>query len=112
MTQSINHEEGNARLASQHMDHARGIINFRVKQIELAVHQLRQRGWEGDGANAFYRVAADLIAGARKVLGKMEEVRVGLTEADRSYSDVNQQAQEAAKKLGTLPTGKTYSING
>ncbi|MDG4786555.1 WXG100 family type VII secretion target [Micromonospora sp. WMMD1102] len=90
MAQTFAHEEGNAQQAAQLVDSARGAINFQVKNIELAVHQLRSRGWEGEAANKFYAVAAEMVDGARRLQAKMDEMRVGLEDVNRTFTDVSE----------------------
>ncbi|MEO3922476.1 WXG100 family type VII secretion target [Micromonosporaceae bacterium B7E4] len=89
MAQTFTHEEGNAQRAAQLVDHARGVINFQVKNIELAVQQLKSRGWEGEAATKFYTVATEMVDGARRLQAKMDEMRVGLEDVNRTYAEAN-----------------------
>ncbi|GAA3734422.1 hypothetical protein GCM10022225_15990 [Plantactinospora mayteni] len=87
MAQQFTHEEGNARQAAQLVDQARGAIEFQVKNIDQTVQQLRAKGWEGDSANKFYEVAQEMVAGARRLQNKMDEMRGGLEDVNRTYAE-------------------------
>ncbi|MDW5327939.1 WXG100 family type VII secretion target [Plantactinospora sp. KLBMP9567] len=89
MAQTFTHDEGNAQRAAQLVDQARGMIEFQVKNIDQSVQRLKNRGWEGPAATKFYTVAAEMVDGARRLQNKMDEMRGGLEDVNRTYADAS-----------------------
>ncbi|GIG88463.1 WXG100 family type VII secretion target [Plantactinospora endophytica] len=99
MAQVFDHQEGNAKGASNLVDQAHGVINMQIRNIELAVNQLRTRGWEGEAASKFYAVASEMVDGARRLQDKMAEMRDDLATVNRSFADANASMGESVNAI-------------
>ncbi|WP_422770045.1 WXG100 family type VII secretion target [Plantactinospora sp. WMMC1484] len=105
MAQTFTHDEGNAQRAAALVDQARGMIESQVKNIDQSVQQLRSRGWEGEAATKFYAVAAEMVAGARRLQNKMDEMRGGLEQVDRTFSGANETMTASVNTINVYNIG-------